>query len=132
MANYYYVSIKNENVNQELAAKILARFSTSCRVRNFSFCEGCISYNTRGLIDIRDIIKEYGIDEEEVDVVDEFERVEEDAVMPHRQETVERILAIYDDIAEENYNDWECGYWNGIAAALRWALGDKEKDNLDT
>ena len=67
-----------ENVNQELAAKILARFSTSCRVRHFSFCEGCISYNTRGLIDIRDIIKEYGIDEEEVDVVDEFELVEED------------------------------------------------------
>ena len=64
MANYYYVRIENENVNQELAAKILARFATSCKVRYFSFCEGCISYNTRGLIDIRDIIEEYGIIED--------------------------------------------------------------------
>lgn len=174
MANYYYVRIENENVNQELAAKILARFATSCRVRHFSFCEGCISYNTRSLIDIRDIIEEYGIDEEEVDVVDEFELVEEGVVMPRRSEqelidyekeafdkvwlmrtspvepnefrtpevareietrrqaAVERILDTYDDIPEEGYNDWECGFWNGVMATCRWALGDEEKDNLDT
>lgn len=97
MANYYYVRIENENVNQELAAKILTRFATSCQVRHFSFCEGCISYNTRNLIDIRDIIEEYGIDEEEVDVIDEFELAEKGIVMPRRR-----------------------------------ALGDEEKDNLDT
>ena len=165
MANYYYVTIENENVNQELAAKILTRFATSCEVRYFSFYKGCIIYNTRGFISIRDIIKEYGIDEKEVDVVDEFELAEEGAVMPRRSEqelidyekeaedkvwlmrtspcenpeieacrqaVVERILATYDDIPEEGYNDWECGYWNGVMATLRWALGDEEKDNLDT
>ena len=82
MANYYYVKIENENVNQELAAKILTRLATSCKVRHFSFCEGRINYNTRGLIDICDIIEEYGIDGEEIDIIDEFELVEERAVMP--------------------------------------------------
>ena len=48
-----------------------------------------------------------------------------------RQAAVERILAAYDDIPEEGYNDWECGYWNGVMATLRWVLGDEEKDNLD-
>ena len=49
-----------------------------------------------------------------------------------RQAAVERILATYNDIPEEGYNDWECGYWNGVMAILRWVLGDEEKDNLDT
>lgn len=49
-----------------------------------------------------------------------------------RQAAVERILAIYDDIPEEGYNNWECGYWNGVMATLRWVLGDEERDNLDT
>ena len=49
-----------------------------------------------------------------------------------RQEAVERILDTYEDIPEEGYNDWECGYWNGVMATLRWVLGDEEKDNLDT
>lgn len=49
-----------------------------------------------------------------------------------RQAAVERISATYDDIPEEGYNDWECGYWNGVMATLRWVLGDEEKDNLDT
>ena len=165
MANYYYVRIENENVNQELAAKILARFATSCEVKHFSFCEGCISYNTRDLIDIRDILEEYNIDEEEIDVIDEFELVEENVAMPRRSEqelvdyekeafdkvwlmrtspcdnpeiearrqaAVERILATYDDIPEEGYNDWEYGYWSGVMATLRWVLGDEERDNLDT
>ena len=64
----------------------MARLATSCEVRYFSFYKGCIIYNTRGFIDIRDIIKEYGIDEKGVDVVDEFELVEEGAVMPRRSE----------------------------------------------
>ena len=49
-----------------------------------------------------------------------------------RQAAVARILATYDDIPEEGYSDWECGYWNGVMATLRWVLGDEEKDNLDT
>lgn len=48
-----------------------------------------------------------------------------------RLEAIERILNTYDDIPEEGFTDWECGYWNGILGALRWVLGD-EKDFLDT
>lgn len=44
----------------------------------------------------------------------------------------ERILATYDDIPENGYSDWECGFWNGVLGTLRWVLGDEEKDNLDT
>ena len=49
-----------------------------------------------------------------------------------RQAAIERILATYDDIPEEGYNNWEYGYWNGVMATLRWVLGDEERDNLDT
>lgn len=165
MANYYYVRIENEKINQELATKIFARLASSCKIRHFSFCEGCISYNTRDLIDIRDILEEYCIDEEEVEVIDEFELVEKAIEMPRRsaqelidyekeafekvwlmrskpcdtplveeerQRSVERILNTYDDIPEEGYDDWECGFWNGVMATCRWALGDEEKNNLDT
>ena len=48
-----------------------------------------------------------------------------------RLKAVERILSTYDDIPEDGYSDWECGYWNGILGALRWVMGD-EKDFLDT
>lgn len=44
---------------------------------------------------------------------------------------IERILDTYDDIPEDGYTDWECGYWNGILGAMRWVLGS-EKDFLDT
>ena len=43
----------------------------------------------------------------------------------------ERILKTYDDIPKDGYDTWECGYWNGILAALRWVSGE-EKDSLDT
>lgn len=42
-----------------------------------------------------------------------------------------RIFDSYDDIPKGGYDDWECGYWNGIMGALRWVLGE-EKDFLDT
>jgi hypothetical protein len=48
-----------------------------------------------------------------------------------RLESVQRILETYEDIPQEGFSDWECGYWNGIMGALRWVLGD-EKDFLDT
>jgi hypothetical protein len=49
-----------------------------------------------------------------------------------RQAAIEQIQTIYNDIPEEGYTDWECGYWNGVMATLRWVLGDDEKNNLDT
>lgn len=48
-----------------------------------------------------------------------------------RVRNVDRILSKYDDIPDDGYSDWECGYWSGILGALRWVLGD-EKDSLDT
>lgn len=48
-----------------------------------------------------------------------------------RVASVQRVLNTYDDIPENGYSDWECGYWNGILGALRWALGE-ERDFLDT
>lgn len=59
-------------------------------------------------------------------VEDKFPEIEK-----RRIEAVERILDTYDDIPDEGFTDWECGYWNGILGALRWVLGD-EKDFLDT
>ena len=50
----------------------------------------------------------------------------------NRQKAVKRIQDTYDDIPEEGYDDWECGFWNGVMATCRWALGDEEKENLDT
>ena len=57
---------------------------------------------------------------------------ENSEIEARRQEAVERILNTYNDIPEDGYSDWECGYWNGVMATLRWVLGDDEKDNLDT
>lgn len=54
---------------------------------------------------------------------------------PPRAESLpayERIFQKYDDIPDGGYDDWECGYWNGVLATLRWVLKDEEKDNLDT
>ena len=44
---------------------------------------------------------------------------------------IDRIVDSYDDIPKNGYDEWECGYWNGILSALRWVIGD-EKDFLDT
>lgn len=57
---------------------------------------------------------------------------EDPKIETERQAAVERILSIYNDIPEKGYDNWECGYWNGVMATLRWVLGDEEKDNLDT
>jgi hypothetical protein len=73
MANYYYVTIKSEKMTQQVAAEILNRFCGTCRVRSFEFNEGFLKFNTRGLIDITDILVNYGFNDEEIEVKDEFE-----------------------------------------------------------
>ena len=47
-----------------------------------------------------------------------------------RQQAVERILNDYPE-CENGFDDWQCGYWNGVLSTLRWVLMD-DKDNLDT
>lgn len=49
-----------------------------------------------------------------------------------RLKAIERIFNQYEDIPEDGYSDWECGYWNGVLGTLRWVLGEEEKDMLDT
>ena len=73
MANYYYVTIKSEKMTQQVAAEIFNKFSGSCRIRSFDFYKGFLKYNTRGLIDITDILVKYGFTDEEIEVKDEFE-----------------------------------------------------------
>lgn len=78
------------------------------------------------------------------DEIDEYEQEAFDKVWlmrshpcddPHiekgRINSIRRVLDTYDDIPENGYTDWECGYWNGILGALRWVLGE-ERDFLDT
>lgn len=48
-----------------------------------------------------------------------------------RKAAIERVLNTYDDIPDDGYDDWECGYWNGILGAMRWMLGE-DRDFLDT
>lgn len=33
---------------------------------------------------------------------------------------------------KKGFDDWECGFLNGVLGTLRWVLGEEEKDNLDT
>lgn len=56
---------------------------------------------------------------------------ENEEIENQRIENVTRILEQYRDIPDDGYTEWECGYWNGIMSALRWALGD-DRDFLDT
>ena len=48
----------------------------------------------------------------------------------NRKKAIERILREYPE-CRNGFSDWDCGYWNGILASLRWVLMD-EKDFLDT
>ena len=165
MANFYYVKIKSNKMTQGVANEILQTLANKCLIRYFDFSEGYLAYNTRGLIDISDILNSYDFNDDEIEIKDEFELVEKNTAVlcrsaqelidyekeafdkvwlmrtspcntpeieARRQEAVERILNTYDDIPEDGYDDWECGYWNGVMATCRWALGDEEKDNLDT
>lgn len=58
--------------------------------------------------------------------------VENEEIEERRVSAIDRILSIYDDIPQDGYSDWECGFWNGVLGTLRWCLGEEEKDWLDT
>jgi hypothetical protein len=47
-----------------------------------------------------------------------------------RQKAIKEVLKKYPDV--QGYDDWDCGFYNGVLGTLRWVLGDDEKDNLDT
>ena len=73
MANYYYVKIESEKMTQEVASRIFQEMATKNYIRSFSFHEGYLTYNTRGLTDITTILKEAGFVDEEIEIKDEFE-----------------------------------------------------------
>ena len=79
MANYYYVTIESEKMTQEVANEIFNVISSKNRIRRFSFNEGYLSYNSRGLTDITDILNKYNFndEEDEISVKDEFQLVYE-------------------------------------------------------
>ena len=43
---------------------------------------------------------------------------------------IDEMCEEYDISFQEVFDDWDCGYWSGILAALRWVLG-YQKDWLD-
>ena len=78
MANYYYVKIESEKMTQDIASKIFQEMTTKNQIRNFCFIEGHLTYNTRGLTDISEILNEAGFTDEEIEVKDEFDFIREE------------------------------------------------------
>lgn len=81
MANYYYVTIKSDKMTQEVASKIFQKMATSNLIRHFEFTMGELIYNTRGLTDIEDILKEYNFTDQDIEIKDEFELVYENLIV---------------------------------------------------
>ncbi len=79
MANYYYINIESDKMTQEVANEIFQTIVPKQRVRHFSFSEGNLNYNTRGLVDVTEILEAYGFNDEEdkIEIKDEFELVYE-------------------------------------------------------
>lgn len=48
-----------------------------------------------------------------------------------RLEAIRRIEKEYPEV-KDGFNEFTCGFWNGVMGTLRWVLGEDEKDNLDT
>lgn len=99
MANYYYVTIKSDKMTQEVANEIFQEMATKNKIRSFNFHEGYLTYNTRGLTDISEILESVGFTDEEVEVKDEFELVYEnfteeelEAMKEKNKETEEKNL----------------------------------------
>lgn len=78
MANYYFVTIKSEKMTQEVANEIFQAIEPKHLIREFHFHEGYLYYNTRGLLDISDILNKYKFDDrvDKIEVKDEFDYVE--------------------------------------------------------
>lgn len=47
-----------------------------------------------------------------------------------RLKALEKVEKEYPEVLD-GFDDWECGYWNGILGAMRWVMGE-DKDMLDT
>lgn len=70
--NYYYITINNKNINQDFATKLFNEIAKTNLIRSFSFDDGYVSYNSRGVKDIGYLLDEYNIDRKDSLVMDEF------------------------------------------------------------
>ena len=52
-------------------------------------------------------------------------------IKKERLESIKRVEKEYPEV-KKGFDDWECGFWNGVLGTLRWVLGEEEKDMLDT
>ena len=50
---------------------------------------------------------------------------------PCNNPEIEKVEKAYPEVLD-GFDDWECGFYNGVLGTLRWVLGEEEKDNLDT
>ena len=48
-----------------------------------------------------------------------------------RLDNIKRIEQLYPEV-KNGFDDWECGFYNGVLGSLRWVLGEEEKNFLDT
>ena len=64
-------------MTQKIAAEIFNKLAEERKIRYFDYDENQLKFNTRGLVDIQDILNRYNIKEEEMEVKDEFELVYE-------------------------------------------------------
>lgn len=94
MANYYYITIKSDKMTQEVANQIFQEMATKNKIRSFNFHEGYLTYNTRGLTDITNILESVGFTDEEVEVKSEFDLAYED--LP--EETKQALNTIKNEI----------------------------------
>ena len=81
-------------MTQEGASKILQEMATKNQIRSFNFNEGYLTYNTRGLTDISEILNEANLTDEEVEIKDEFTYAYENMMSPDEAviKDIEKII----------------------------------------
>lgn len=101
MANYYFVTIESEKMTQEVANEIFQAIEPKHLIREFHFHEGYLYYNTRGLLNISDILDKYKFNDkvDKVEVKDEFDYVEmtEVEVVKDKIEKVINYINTFED-----------------------------------
>ena len=121
MANYWYIDINSNNLTAEAASEILKYTGENHLIRSFSYYHGNfvdgkfggeLHMNTRGLPNIVSILEKYGITEDEMKWVDEFE----DAWTAIFEQYFDNlpITKEYHSILEKNVNEEVIQLdWNG-------------------
>ena len=104
MANFYYVTIKSNKMTQGVANEILQTLVNKCLIRHFDFSEGYLAYNTRGLIDISDILNSYDFNDDEIEIKDEFDLVYENMMTPEEavQKDLKQVIHRIDNTGKYN------------------------------